>query len=308
MAKKRYAVIGTGALGGYYGARLHLAGHEVHFLLHSDYAHVRKHGLRVDTADGTLHLNPVHAHASVDTMPPCDVVLVALKTTQNHLLPVLIQKPLAQDGVVLALQNGLGIEEEIGAIVGDARVMGGLCFICATKPGPGHIQHVDYGEIVLGEFRRDGSPAGISARMESIGADMRAAGIPITLSDDLLLARWKKLVWNVPYNGLSVILRATSDRIAQDRDACALAEALMREVIAGAAAYGKRIGEDFIQRMLQHTAKMRPYKPSMLIDFELGRPLEVEVIYARPLAAARAKSVECPRIETIMQQLRFLSP
>ncbi|MBW7909022.1 MAG: putative 2-dehydropantoate 2-reductase [Kiritimatiellae bacterium] len=308
MSSKRYAVLGTGALGGYYGARLHLAGHEVHFLLRSDYAHVRSHGLRVDTAEGTHHLTRVHAHQTVDTMPPCDVVMVALKTTQNHLLPALLPKPLAPNGVALMLQNGLGIEEEAAALVGAERVMGGLCFICANKVGPGHIQHVDYGEIMLGDYRPDGKPAPISPRVESIAADLRAAQIPISLADDLLLARWKKLVWNVPYNALSVILRATTDRIAKDPDACALAEALMREVVAAAAAYDKVIGEDFIARMLLHTEKMRPYKTSMMLDFEAGRPLEVDAIYARPLAAARARGVECPRMETITQQLRFLSP
>ncbi len=84
MKKQRYAVIGAGALGGLYGGLLARAGFEVHFLFHSDFEHVKSHGLKVDTKLGDFHLKDVHAHASADTMPPCDVTLLGLKTTQNH--------------------------------------------------------------------------------------------------------------------------------------------------------------------------------------------------------------------------------
>lgn len=306
MSARRYAVIGTGAVGGFYGARLQQAGLEVHFLLHSDYAHVREYGLRVESPDRVLTLGRVHAHASVDTMPPCDVVIVALKTTGNRLLPELLSKPLAKNGAVLMLQNGLGTEAEAAAVVGEQRVLGGLCFICANKLGPGHILHLDYGDVMLGEYRADGAPGGITPRMEAIAADLRAAQLSVTCCEDLSLARWKKLVWNIPYNALSVILRTTTDHLMQQPDSRALVEALMREVATGAAACGKTIEDAFIRKMLDDTDRMKPYKTSMMLDYEAGRPLEIEAIYARPLAAAQAAGAACPRIETILRQLRFL--
>lgn len=304
--KRRYAVIGTGAVGGYYGARLQQAGFEVHFLLHSDYAHVREYGLTVESADRILTLGRVNAHQTVETIPPCDVVLVALKTTVNHALPNLLGRLAGRDSVIVMMQNGLGVEEEAAAVVGADRVLGALCFICANKIGPGLIRHLDYGEVVLGEYRPDGRPGGITERLEAIAEDFRSSQIPASCTDDLLLARWKKLVWNIPYNALSVILRSTTDRIMQNTHGRELVEILMREVATAAAACGKTIPEEFIAKMLGDTDRMRPYKTSMLIDFEAGRPMEIEAIYRRPIAAARRAGFDPIRIDTLCRQLEFL--
>lgn len=304
--ERRYAIIGTGAVGGFYGARLQQAGYEVHFLLHSDYEHVREYGLRVDGFNRVLTLGRVHAHQHVDTMPACDVVIVALKTTHNHLLPTLLPGPLARNGVVLMLQNGLGVEAQAAAVVGAERVIGGLCFICANKIGPGHILHLDYGDVVLGEYRPDGNAGGITPRLEAIASDFRAAQINASCAEDLSLARWKKLVWNIPFNALSVILRTTTDRLMRDPAARALVDSLMREVVEAAAACGKRIDDAFVRKMLDDTDRMQPYKTSMVIDYESGRPMEIEAIFARPLAAANAAGFYARRIDTLMRQLQFL--
>ena len=293
---RRYAIIGTGAVGGFYGARLQQAGCEVHFLLHSDYAHVREHGLQIDEGDGSAWHQPVNAHARVETMPSCDVVVVALKTTHNHLLPDLLAKPLAPDGAVLMLQNGLGVEAEAAAVVGADRVLGGLCFICANKTGPGRILHLDYGDVVLGEYREDGKPGEITPRMETIAGDLRRAGIKVSRSEDLLHA---------PYNALSVILRTTTDRLMAHPDTRALVESLMWEVVAAAAACGKRIEPDFVRKMLDDTDRMKTYKTSKILDYEAGRPLEIDAIYARPIAMAQAAGCACPRIEMLLRQLCF---
>ncbi len=305
---RSYAIIGTGAVGGFYGARLHRAGREVHFLLHRDYDHVRRHGLRVDGRGGTRVLKRVNAHKDVRSIPPCDVVLVALKTTHNHLLPALLPGPLAPGGVVLMLQNGLGVEAEAAAVVGADRVIGGLCFICANKTGPGRILHLDYGDVLLGEYRPGGAPGGVTPRLRAVAADFRRAGVRAACAGDLLQARWKKLVWNVPYSALSVILRTTTDRLMAHPDARALVSALMREVADAAAACGKRIRPAFIKKMLDDTARMKPYKTSMMLDHEAGRPLEIEAIYARPIAEARAAGFACVRMEMLLRELRFVVP
>ena len=161
--QRSYAIIGTGALGGFYGARLQHAGCELHFLLHSDYEHVRQHGLICESKDGDFTLPKVNAYRDARDMPKCDVVCVCLKTTQNHLLPQLLPPVVKDDGVVLVMQNGLGIEAQVAGIVGAQPVMGGLCFLCSNKVGPGHIRHLDYGHVGLGEF----ATRGISERMRA---------------------------------------------------------------------------------------------------------------------------------------------
>ncbi|HKL21244.1 MAG TPA: 2-dehydropantoate 2-reductase N-terminal domain-containing protein, partial [Tichowtungia sp.] len=134
---KNIAVIGTGGIGGYYGGLLQRAGNEVHFLLHSDVEHVREHGLRIDSKNGDFTLPQVNAYHDAADMPKCDLVIVALKTTANHLLKDALPRVAKKDGTVLILQNGLGPDDDVAAIVGPERVVGGLCFICSSKPGPG---------------------------------------------------------------------------------------------------------------------------------------------------------------------------
>ncbi|PSM49902.1 putative 2-dehydropantoate 2-reductase [Chroococcidiopsis sp. CCALA 051] len=304
--KRSYAMLGTGALGGYYGGCLQKAGLDVHFLLRSDYTHVSQSGLVIESTDGDFTLSQVNAYQDVKDMPRCDVVAIALKTTQNHLLPDLLLPVLKDDGVVLVLQNGLGIEDAVAEIVGSHRVIGGMCFVCANKVAPGHIRHLDYKAISLGEYTANYHPAGITARMQQIATDFESAGIPIDLSEDLLLARWQKLVWNIPYNGLSVILNARTDELMADASTRALVEELMAEVVAGAARFDRHISSSFVQNMLDRTAKMKPYKTSMKIDYDLQRPLEVEAIVGSPLRLAEAAGTNLPQIRTLYRQLKFL--
>lgn len=303
---RSYAVLGTGALGGYYGACLQRSGLDVHFLLRSDCDRVKTNGLVIESPDDDFTLPQVNAYNDIAKMPQCDVVVVALKTTQNHLLPKLLPPVVKADGVVLVLQNGLGIEAEVAQIVGNERVMGGLCFLCANKVGAGHILHLDYKDITLGEYTPNYLAGGISGRMRQIASDFEGAGIPIKLAEDLLLARWQKLVWNIPYNGLSVILDATTNQLMADTSACNLVEELMREVVLGAQSQDRHIAERFLTQMLDHTAKMKPYRTSMKLDYDQKRPLEVEAIFGNPLNVARLAGVDLPKIATLYQQLKFL--
>jgi len=305
---RRYAILGTGALGGFYGARLQRAGLEVHFLLRSDYLQVQERGLQIQSVQGNFSLPQVQAYGDVGAMPTCDVVVVALKTTQNHQLPQLLPPILKPHGVVLVLQNGLGVEAEVAAIVGEQRVMGGLCFLCANKVGPGQIHHLDYGKITLAEYGPNAQPQGISERMRQIAADFERAGIPIQLAADLNLARWQKLVWNIPFNGLSVVLDATTEALMANSHTRSLAEALMQEVAVAAHHCKAGIPDHFIQSMLSATLKMKPYRTSMKIDFDAGRPLEVEAILGTPLRRGQAAGASLPLIAMLYRQLKFLDP
>ncbi|MFB2838456.1 putative 2-dehydropantoate 2-reductase [Floridanema evergladense] len=301
-----YAILGTGALGGYYGACLQKAGLNVNFLLHSDYEYVKKHGLVVESKNGDFTLTQVQAYPEANKMPACDVVILALKTTQNHLLPQMLPHVVKDNGVVLVLQNGLGVEDEVAKIVGAERVMGGLCFLCSNKVAPGHIRHLDYGEIKIGEYAANYQAAGITNRMQQIAADFELAGIKMELAEDLLLARWQKLVWNIPYNGLSVVLDARTDELMSNPDTRSLVEELMWEVVNGAKSCDRIIPQNFVETMLHYTNKMKPYRTSMKIDYDEKRPLEVETMFGNPLRFAQEKGANLPNITMLYQQLKFL--
>ncbi|QDT06007.1 2-dehydropantoate 2-reductase [Rubripirellula lacrimiformis] len=305
MKKQRYAVIGAGALGGLYGGLLARAGFEVHFLLNRDYDHVMQHGLQIDSKLGDFHLSDVHAHASADTMPPCDVTILGLKTTNNGLLQDLLPAPTREGGLVLVLQNGLNSESDAAAVVGPENVLGGCCFLCSNKVGPGHIRHIDQGRIVFGEF---GDRAiEVTPRVQRICDEMVSAGIDAHTTDDLPKTRWKKLMWNIPFNGLSVVLDASTKELVDDPDSVALVEQIIREVHAGAAACGVTVSPKSIATTIDVTRTMVPYDSSMRLDYLAKRPIEVEAILGNPIRAAQGAGFAMPHVETLYRQLKFLN-
>lgn len=300
-----YAILGTGALGGLYGGLLARAGFEVHFLVGSDYQHVREHGLRIDTPLGNFTLPRVMAYRSAAEMPPVDVVIVAWKTTANAALATALPPVMGPETAVLVLQNGWDIEADTARIVGAERVLGGCCFLCSNKIGPGHIHHLDYGRIVFGEYapQFSGSP---TSRMQRIDADLRRAGVEMHMTPDLRQTRWMKLMWNIPFNGLSVVLNALTDRIMACEETVQLARNLMVEVRASAAACGSDIDAGFIDKLIRDTRQMVPYASSMLLDYRQRRPMEIEAIFGSPLRAAQAAGQATPRFEMLYQQLKFI--
>lgn len=311
---RSYAIVGTGALGGYYGACLQQAGLDVHFLLNRDYEYVRQQGLVVKSVNGDFALPQVQAYQDTQNMPAVDVVVVALKTTQNHLLPKLLPPLLKLETTVVLLQNGLEIEADVAKIVGSRSVISGLCFICSNKIGPGTVHHLDYGTIMFGQYSPQNLPCGMTEQLSAIASDFKVADIPVQLTADLYLARWRKLVWNIPFNGLSVVLDASTSDMMADADARKLAQHLMEEVVLAANACGDVLSPDanrhlpptLVAEMLDHTAKMKPYRTSMKIDFDEKRPLEIEAIFGNPLKAAASVGVSVPRIAMLYRQLQFL--
>jgi 2-dehydropantoate 2-reductase len=308
MQTKNLAIIGTGAVGGYYGGLLQRAGFNVHFLLHSDFEHVRQNGLVIESTNGDFTLPSVHAYNDPRDMPQCEIVVVSLKTTANAVLPNILPHIFGKHTLVLTLQNGLGSEEEIAGIVDPRNIIGGLCFLCSNKLGPGHIRHLDYGLITLGEYRADGQPGGITERLGKLGCDFKSAGIPIQLVEDLALARWKKLVWNIPFNGLSVVRDVLTDQLVKTPGIRSLCETMMNEVATAAAACARPIDPAFIEKMMADTERMEPYAPSMKLDYDRGNPMEIESIYGNPIRAAKAKGVPMPETEKLYGQLVALNP
>ena len=297
-----YAVIGTGGVGGYFGGRLAQAGHEVCFLLHSDYDHVLQRGLRVDSCKGDFLINPVLAYRDAADLPTCDIVLVALKTVNNHLLPSLLQKVAGPETLVVLIQNGIGMEEDLQKAMPNLQIAAGTAFICSAKTGPGHISHMDYGTLTIADYScRDRS------RIEALTNDLKAAGVE-TYEAEYALARWRKAVWNMPFNGMTVVMDASTDALLGNPSTRALIRDQMLEVIGAAAACGVRgLDESFADKQIAATDRMTPYKPSMKLDYDCGRPMEIDYLYTRPLAIAAAAGCPMPRLQMLEEQLRFLA-
>lgn len=297
----RYGIIGTGAIGGYYGSKLAHSGQEVHFLLHSDYQFVKEHGMQVDSCDGSFHLEHVNVYQYAKDMPKCDVVIVGLKTINNHLLPDLLPPLLHEDTVVVLLQNGIGVEADVQQMFPNIQIIAGLAFICSAKTEPGRINHQCYGSINLGNYScKDGQ------RFNAILNDFTNAGIKAA-SVPYEEARWKKAVWNMPFNGMTVALNTQTDLLLKNPATRQLIRDLMMEVIDAARYLGVTgLDETFADKMIETTDAMTPYSPSMKLDYDFHRPMEIHYIYTRPIEMARVAGFRMAKLEMLEAELRFL--
>jgi len=318
----KIAVVGCGAVGSYYGAMLSRAGADVHFLLRADYDIVRQRGVNIRSPNGDFNARP-RAARTPEEIGVCDLVLIALKTTANGEFPKLLPPLVGGHTAILTLQNGLGNEEALAKLFLPAQILGGLCFVCLNRIAPGVIQHLDHGLIMLGEFQRWPEP-----RTHDLASRFKHAGVACKVSDNLALAHWEKLVWNIPFNGLGVASAAGYDSLLAPphvlpaaRQAClatnqlldsgkweALVRELMHEVIATANALGHALEPALADKMIERTRTMGAYRASTLLDFERGQPLELESLFLEPLRQAQQAGVVTPRLTVLGEVLRRLNP
>ena len=300
--KPRIAIVGTGALGGYYGARLLRAGNDVHFLVRSHRAALMARGLRVKTPTERFQVKKLQTHATSEDIGPCDLVIVSVKATANSALAKLLPPLVGPNTLVLTLQNGLGVEEPVAEVVGGDRVLGAICFAGVTRTGPGLLECSFPGLIMLGEFSR---PA--QARTREVAKLFEAAGVKCEAQDNLEELRWKKLVWNVPFNGLAIAAGGvTTDVLMADEGLKILARRLMEEILEAAAKFGHTIPRTFMDLQFDRTAKLGKYEPSSLIDFREGRPIEIEEIWGEPVRRAKSVGVPVPRLEMLYWLIKRL--
>jgi 2-dehydropantoate 2-reductase len=318
----RIAVVGCGALGSFYGACLWRQGNETFFVLRSDYEVVRGEGVRILSAQGDFTARP-HAVRRADEVGPVDLVVIGLKSTANDQFASLLPPLVGPGTAVLTLQNGLGNEDALAALFPAEQILGGLCFVCLNRIRPGVINHIAHGRISLGQYRRP--PDDRTHRIAGLFMD---AGIECAISDNLERARWEKLVWNIPFNGLGVAgclgdqpsgmqsrAGAASLGTCLSTDLLLAAPAwrewvdgLMDEVRAVAGALGFQIPKAFADTLVERTREMGAYRPSTVVDFESGRSLELDSLFGEPLRRARAAGVPTPRLEALTAVLSRLAP
>jgi len=296
---QRVAVVGSGAIGLYYGGRLAAAGEDVHFLARSDADALGRYGLTAHSIHGDFHLPRMQVARNPHEIGPVDLVIVAWKATANaHLADVLL--PLLHENTqVLTLQNGLGNCERIEAITGPARVLGGLCFVCINRISPGVIRHTAGGRVSIGEWA-----SGPPERAQVLARRFKTAGIHSSAVSDLALAQWEKLIWNIPFNGLSVAEGGvTTDTLLASTESEAEIRSLMGEVVRAARAQGLDLTEELIGSNIERTRPMGAYRTSSMIDYVEGRDVEVDPIWREPLRRAKAAGVEMPGLERLLERV-----
>ena len=306
----KIGIVGAGALGAFYGARLYRAGNDVHFLVRTGFELIREHGYEIRSCDGDFTIKPP-VYSAPEDLGKCDLILVGLKAFANHFLPEVLGPLATSNTVVVTLQNGLGNEETIAeALVkcgvhrsvaeASKQIIGGTAFLCSNRVAPNVIIHSAHGFVRLAEFQ--GSPKERTFAVAQLFLD---AGISCEVRESLAAIRWEKLVWNIPFNGLGVAAhQADTAVILADPELRTTAVEIMKEVIAAAKVNGVDLDECLVADLIGKTEIMGHYKSSMQIDFEAGRPLEVEAILGEPVRRAQQKGFSAPRMHMLYALVR----
>jgi len=296
----KIAIVGTGALGGWYAALLAEAGHEVHCLARSDFEAIRKNGLTIRNKGAERVVRVASATPDASSIGPCDLVVVTIKSTANQALPALIVPLLGPATIVVTLQNGMGNVEALGRLLPAERIVAGLCFVCINRLAPAVID-----TTLAGYVRMAAAIGPVNAAVDTAVATFAAAGVDCQAEASLEAVLWKKLCWNIPFNGLSIAGGSiTTDLILADPALNERAYHLMKEVQAAAVARGHGFEDAHIKRQFVVTAGMGPYRPSSLIDFVEGRDVEVEGIWGEPLRRGLAAGVKMPETEKLVAEIR----
>jgi 2-dehydropantoate 2-reductase len=302
----RIGVIGSGAVGSYYGALLARAGHDVRFLLRRDFDAVSRAGLYVESPRGDFHLSNVACFREPQELGVCDWVLCGLKATALDQAERLCAPSVGPDTRLLAIINGLDIEDEFARWLEPQRVFGGMAFVGINRGEPGIVRHIAFGQVTIGNAADD--PAG----NEELAGLLRSADIETIIAPELRLGRWEKLCWNVPFNGLGVAAGGVGTQTLIDDPVWrSRAEAVMREVVAvGNAdleARGNRSRLDpqaTVEKLFRLTESLGDYRTSMVIDLAEGRPLEVATIQGAVVTRARALGIAIPETEALYRAVR----
>jgi 2-dehydropantoate 2-reductase len=296
------AVVGTGALGMYYGAKLAKSGIPVTFLARRDLAHLQKHGIEVRCPFGNFHLRPVRALATPEEIGPVDLVLVCIKTTGNASLKKLLPPLLGPRTVVCTLQNGLGNEELLASIAGEERVLGGVCHVCVSRPEPGVARNMACTEIKFSDLSGGDTP-----RARSLAKIFTDAGVGCTVAPTIGSARWYKLVWNVPFNGLGIAGGPggrDTQQVLEDPALHQEAKDLMTEVLTASTKLGYPQDPNLIEKEIARTRSMGHYKSSSQLDWEAGKPVELESIWGEALRQGTAAGVPMPHLQKLYEKLK----
>lgn len=298
-------VIGTGAIGSFYGSLLAKAGAEVSVVARSDYDHVCANGIDIQSDKlGAWHFKPAAVYrdaASVKDKP--DYVLLCVKMVEGVDQAALVRDALGPNTAIVLIANGVDVEKELAEAFPSRELISVLTYINVTRIAPGKIWHQDNGFLILGSY-----PYGSSERTKGLADIFTRSGLSATLNDDIITVRWGKCVWNAAFNPVSVLSGGlTVKDILQVGES--FIRAIMDEVCCIAAAVGHAVLPGTTDKMIEFSRGLPPYKTSMLVDFEAGRPLETEAILGAPVRAARRAGVAAPHLESLyaLMKLRELN-
>lgn len=295
MNKMKILVIGTGAIGGLYAAKLSQVGAEVSVVCRSDYEQVKRGGIEIKSLWGDFVFKPHQVLRDVkEFKEKADFILIATKALPEISLPDIIKPVLTPETSIAIIQNGIFIEKDLAQAFPNHHLLSIIAFIAVKKEQPALVEHDDNGKLIIGE-KQNPNPQ----KTQELFDLWQKSGVPCVLSDNIQLDRWKKLLWNASFNPISVLAgELNTKEMLDDPEIKFWIRDAMLEVQLLAKADGYEISDDFIEDTIDATAaRKNPALTSMLLDFKAGRKMELEAILGNALKFAAEKNVDLPLMQ-----------
>ena len=301
----RFAILGSGAVGGYFGAKLARSGQEVTFVARGAHLEaIRQRGLEVKSARLGDFIVQAPAESDTSRIGPVDAVLVAVKAYDNRTALPMLEPLVGPETMVLTLQNGVDSVDEVATVVGDAHVLGGTTYVATALEAPGLIVQTGvHRSIIFGEVFGDRSQ--VSERVQRLAEVLAAADIQITAVADGRVPIWDKFVYLVAFSGFTGAARLPIGHLWKSPQAQEMFYATSREVAAVARAEGVTISANRFETLKEYMDNIPPTtRSSLLIDLEHGKRIEVEALQGAAIRRARAHNVPTPIISTLYSVLK----
>ena len=300
----KYAIIGTGAIGGYIAIKLKQANFSVHCLLKNDYEYVKENGLTLITENSKSNIK-INSYIETKSMPKCDVIIVTLKTFDNFILKEIISNISNENSSIILMQNGIGMEEELANIFPNLNIIGASTSLKVSRICQGTIRHFGFNSIDIASFSNKNEKI-----LNSIIQDFEISGFKCVMYPNLNVMRWKKLAVNIPGSGLQIVLNASMQEVIKNKFSYKLLCDLVKEVISSAEKCEARLPDNYYEFRLKtynDILNMPPFYNSMKEDFDTNKKIELESIYGNTLKIAKRYNIEMPLTSCIFNQISYLS-
>ena len=302
MKKTEILIVGTGAVGSYFGGKLEQENTRVSALCRSDFDIAKEKGLEVQSYKGDFIFKPaevVRNAAQLSVVP--DYIVICLKVLPEIDIAGIIGDAVGPDTAIVLIQNGIDIEKEVAVAFPNNELISGIAFIAISRIQTGVAKHTGSGRLILGNY-----PQGVTDKTKFLGYLWQKAEVPCDLSDKVTKDRWQKMVWNAAFNPISVLGgRADSLQMVDVPESESLVKQVMKEVLVLAKATGNELPEKLIEGIIAGNRKMRPFKTSMLVDYEMGRSMETDAILGNAISIAHGLNIDVPYLESLFGLMKL---
>jgi len=294
--------MGTGAVGGYFGAKLAAAGQDVVFIVRQrNLPSLRRNGLRVESPTGDLNVRNGFFTDSPADAGMVDLVLFCVKSYDTAEAAAALAPMMSKRTAILSLQNGIDNADKIAGLWGSERTLAGVVYLGAQMSDPGVIQHSSGGKIVLGPI--SGQASDTAQLVEQL---ISRAAIPCEISAAIEQVQWAKLLWNAPFCAISCLTRSTVREIVESESLAKLTRDCMMEVQAAARTRGIDLKTELFDQTLAFSRGLGEFKPSMLQDLEAGKPLEYDALNGIVMRLLEQAGEQAPINRVFHGTLNFL--